>query len=259
MRGFVLAAGFGTRLRPLTDLLPKPMVVVGEVPLVERAVRQLAAAGVTEIGINLFHKPEVIQRHLGDGSRLGVQLTWFDERELLPGEPPGRRSPLGTGGGLKNAEAFLKGGGDAFVLVNGDAWHGFSIEDLIANHSADRQATLAVHRDRRRPELHLIECGDNQAIAGISARPPMSVEELPLHDGGFRAIYTGVAVYSSQLLERLPAGKVSGLVTHAIAPALRRGERLCWAEPEGLWVDCGTIDEVLRADVYARSMALIGE
>ncbi len=257
MRGFVLAAGFGTRLRPLTDLLPKPMVVVGQMPLVERAVRQLAAAGITEIGVNVFHKPEAIRRHLGDGSQLGVELTWFDERELLPGEAPGRRTPLGTGGGLKNAETFLRGGGDAFVLVNGDAWHGFDLQGLIDAHGRDHTATLAVHRDRRRPELHLIECGDDQAIAGISARPPMSVEELPLHNGGFRAIYTGVAVYSSRLLERLPAGKVSGLVTHAIAPALREGERLCWCEPEGLWVDCGTIEEVLRADVYARSLAVL--
>lgn len=257
MRGFVLAAGFGTRLRPLTDLLPKPMVVVGAMPLVERAIVQLAAAGITEIGLNLFHKPEVIRHHLGDGSRLGVELTYFDERDMLPGEAPGRRTPLGTGGGLKNAEAFLRGGGDDFVLVNGDAWHGFDLHELIASHGADRLATLAVHRDRRRPELHLIECGDDQAIKGISARPPMSVEELPLHDGGFRAIYTGVAVYSGRLLDRLPAGKVSGLVTHAIAPALREGERLCWSEPEGLWVDCGTIDEVLRADVYARSMAVL--
>ena len=257
MRGFVLAAGFGTRLRPLTDLLPKPMVVVGGMTLVERAVRQLAAAGVTEVGINLFHKPEIIQRHLGDGSRLGVNLTWFDEREPLPGEAPGRRSPLGTGGGLKRAEAFLRDGGDAFVLVNGDAWHGFDLGDLIASHSPDRVATMAVHRDRRRPELHLIECGDRQAIVGISARPPMSVEELPLHDGGFRAIYTGVAVYAGRLLDRLPARRVSGLVTHAIAPALRDTERLCWAEPAGLWVDCGTIDEVVRADVYARSLAVL--
>jgi NDP-sugar pyrophosphorylase family protein len=85
----------------------------------------------------------------------------------------------------------------------------------------------------------------------------MSIEELPLHEGGFRAIYTGVAVYGTRLLERLPEGRVSGLVTHAIAPALREGERLCWAEPEGLWVDCGTIEEVLRADVYARSLAVL--
>ena len=70
MRGFVLAAGLGTRLRPLTEQVPKPMVAVADMPLVERAVRQLVRAGITEIGINLYYLPEMIVEHLGDGPSL---------------------------------------------------------------------------------------------------------------------------------------------------------------------------------------------
>lgn len=257
MRAFVLAAGFGTRLRPLTDLLPKPMVAVGGMPLVERAIRQLVAAGIVEIGVNLFHRPELIRAHLGDGARFGARLTFFDERTPLPGERGARTKPLGTGGGLKNAEAFLREGGDSFMLVNGDAWHAFNLRELAARHPADAVATMAVYRDRRRPELHLIECGEDGRVEAISARPPMSIDELPLEGGGFRGIYTGLAVYTSRLLDRLPPHRVSGLVTHGISPALREGERIDWAELPGLWVDCGTIDEVLRADVYARSLATV--
>jgi NDP-sugar pyrophosphorylase family protein len=250
MRGFVLAAGLGTRLRPLTEQVPKPMVAVADMPLVERAVRQLVRAGITEIGINLYYLPEMIVEHLGDGGRLGANLTYFDERTAAD-----HGSPLGTGGGLKNAEAFLRGGGQSsFMLVNGDAWHSFDLELLARQHATNRLATMAVHVDRRRPELHLLECAADQRVLGISARPPMTVDELSLSDGVQRAIYSGVAIYDCRLLDRLPANRVSGLVTHGIQPALGDGDRICWNRPAGLWVDCGSIEELQRADICARSL-----
>lgn len=251
MRGFVLAAGLGTRLRPLTDFVPKPMVRVADVPLVERAVRQLVAAGVTEIGINLFYKPEQIIAHFGDGSRFGAEITWFDER--LAKATSGGREPLGTGGGLKFAEAFLNGGGERFVLINGDAWHTFDVAGVVAAHRPGDIATWVVHVDRRRPALHTVDCLENGQVRGIAARPPYNLDELAI-PGGFRAIYTGVAVYECRLLQRLPAERISGLVTHAIAPALHEGERMGWHRADGLWIDCGTIAELQRADVFARSI-----
>ena len=252
MRGFVLAAGLGTRLRPLTDFVPKPMVRVADVPLVERAVRQLVAAGVTEIGINLFYKPEQIQAHFGDGSKFGAQITWFDERKAKG--TAGGREPLGTGGGLKYAEEFLRGGGERFVLINGDAWHTFNMGDVIASHAPRNIATWVVAVDRRRPEIHTVNCLENGQVTGIAARPPYTLDELAI-PGGFRAIYTGVAVYECRLLDRLPADRVSGLVTHAIAPALNDGETMGWHRGDGLWIDCGTVKELQRADIFARSIA----
>ncbi|HAN30220.1 MAG TPA: hypothetical protein DCQ06_01360 [Myxococcales bacterium] len=256
MRAFVLAAGLGTRLRPLTRLLAKPMVAAGDMPLLERAIRQLAVAGITEIGINLFYKPESIQAYFGDGSRFGVQITWFDERLPLPGQQGQRREPLGTGGGLKAAEEFLTGdGSDTFVLVNGDAWHTFDLAEVAAAHEPDAIATMVVHRDRRRPELHLLKCAVGSHMAGFIHRPPMNLDELEAYEGsGFLGIYTGVAVYSTRVLSHLPTGRVSGLVVHGLQPAVRAGETIRWHQAEGLWLDCGTIDELQRADTYARSV-----
>ncbi len=261
MRAFVLAAGLGTRLRPLTRLLPKPMVAAGDMPLLERAVRQLAAAGVTDIGVNLFYKPETIVAHFGDGSRFGVHITWFDERLPLPGDSGARTEPLGTGGGLKAAEAFLRGGGDeAFLLVNGDAWHTFDLRAVMAAHRAAPQdppaiATMVVHRDRRRPELHLLQCRPDGHMAGFIHRPPMNLDELEAHDQpGFLGIYSGVAVYDVRVLDHLPANRVSGLVVHGLRPAVDEGAQIRWHEAEGLWLDCGTLAELQRADAYARSL-----
>lgn len=256
MRGFVLAAGLGTRLRPLTDFVPKPLVRVADMPLVERAVRQLVRAGVTEIGINLFYKSAQIRAHLGNGSQLGANITWFDEREAPAAA--GGREPLGTGGGLKYAESFLRAGGDSFVLINGDAWHTFDMSAVIAAHRPGDIATWCIHVDRRRPELHTVNCLQTGHVSGIAPRPPYTLDELAIN-GGFRAIYTGVAVYECRLLERLPADRISGLVTHAIQPALHDGETMGWHRPDGLWVDCGTISELQRADLFARSIRHLEE
>jgi NDP-sugar pyrophosphorylase family protein len=237
MRGFILAAGLGTRLRPLTDRVPKPLVDVGGVPLVVRALAQLRAAGVREVGINLFHLGDLIRDCLGDGRALGMEIHWFDERPEVQG----------TGGGLKRAEAFLRAGGPAFLLVNGDVWHGFDLAEVAASHQEERLATLVVHRTARRPELHNVGCVGTRTgrIVHIAGKP--AVEEMP----GFLGIYTGVAVLSTRLLDWLPAGKVSGLVSHGLQPAMAAGESVGFIEPDGAWYDCGTHGELLRASAHA--------
>lgn len=244
MRGFILAAGLGTRLRPLTEQIPKPLVEIAGQPLIERAVRQLVAAGVTEIGINLFHLGEQIPARLGDGHALGARLTYFDERPEV----------LGTGGGLKNAEQFLRGDGGEFVLVNSDVWHDFDLSKLTFAHQREALATMAVHRMGRRPELHNVGCVPQMAGQFKSLRDGqvIHIADAPAGtDPTFLAIYTGLAVYSTRLLDFLPTGKVSGLVTHGLVPGMAAGEIVRFFEPEGSWFDCGTHAEVLRASAHA--------
>ena len=238
MRGFILAAGLGTRLRPLTDILPKPLVPVAGRPLVERAVAQLVAAGVVEIAVNLYHLGGQIEEHLGDGRQLGAHLTYFREAPQV----------LGTGGGVKNAEAFLRRGGDAFLLVNGDVWHDFDLALLGQAHQAASLATLAVHRAPHRPELHTVAvCQDGDGcgmVAHIRGKPAEVRSD-------FNVIYSGVGVYSTRLLDRLPAGRSACLVQDGMLPAMAAGEQVRWLEPAGAWFDCGTRGEVLRASAHA--------
>lgn len=238
MRGFILAAGLGTRLRPLTDVLPKPLVPIAGQPLVERAVRQLVAAGVSEIAINLFHLGDRIADYLGDGRHLGAQITWFREGPEV----------LGTGGGLKNAETFLRGAGDAFLLVNGDVWSNFDLGALVASHRPDALATLAVCRIAHRPELHTVSVrqdGPGQGtVAHIRGRPTETSSD-------FKVIYSGVGVYATRILDRLPPSGPACLVQDALIPGLAAGEAVRWIEPAGAWFDCGTRGEVLRASAFA--------
>src|SRR4249919_2642508 len=104
MRAMVLAAGLGTRLRPLTYGMPKPMVPVLNRPVMEHILRLLARHGFSETIANLHWFPELIEAHFGDGSSCGVKLTYSREEQLL-----------GTSGGVRNAEAFL---GDSFLVIS---------------------------------------------------------------------------------------------------------------------------------------------
>lgn len=238
MRGFILAAGLGTRLRPLTDVFPKPLVPIGGEPLAERAVRQLVAAGIRDIAVNLFHLGEQIAEALGSGERWGAQITYFREGPQV----------LGTGGGLKNAEAFLRAGGDAFALVNGDVWHNFDLAALRAAHAPGALATLAVCRVPHRPELHTVSVRQDGPRTGVVAHIRGRPSEAP---SDFKVIYSGVGVYATSILDRLPAEGPSCLVQDGLIPGLAAGEPVRWIEPEGAWFDCGTRGEVLRASAFA--------
>lgn len=124
MKALILAAGMGERLRPLTDVTPKPMLELGGHPLIHYPLAMLHRAGIAEVAINLHHLASVIQRGLGDGSQLGLHITYAPEPVLL-----------GTGGPLNGLRNFLRD--DTFVIANSD-----TILDL------DLSAMLAFHRDR---------------------------------------------------------------------------------------------------------------
>src|SRR5690348_4118791 len=106
MRALILAAGEGTRLRPLTSERPKPMLPVGGTPILEHLIVLLRNHGIDEIAINLHYKPEAITDHFGDGRRFGVQLTYSPEAELL-----------GSAGAAKQLDWFLS---DTFLVLYGD-------------------------------------------------------------------------------------------------------------------------------------------
>jgi NDP-sugar pyrophosphorylase family protein len=106
MRVMIMAAGVGTRLRPLTDLVPKPMAPIVNRPALHHILRLLGRHGLTEVVINLHHLPNTITGHFGDGTQLGMDITYSFEPELL-----------GTAGGVKNNAGFL--GGGTFLVMSG--------------------------------------------------------------------------------------------------------------------------------------------
>ena len=182
----VLAAGLGTRLRPLSTLRAKAALPVAGRPLIVRILEQLRAAGVQRVVINLHHRPETITRVVGDGARVGldVRYSW---------EP----SVLGSGGGPARAIPLLAA--DRFFIVNGDTLSGVALPALAEAHaSAGAQATLAVIAADITKYNALLGTGANEFV-GIAPRGtalPASSELKPWHFVGVQAVkasaYAGV-------------------------------------------------------------------
>jgi MurNAc alpha-1-phosphate uridylyltransferase len=118
MKAMILAAGFGERLRPLTNDTPKPLLKIGTKPLIQYHVERLASAGVRELVINTSWLGDQIESFLGDGSRFGVSIAWSREVE-----------PLDTGGGIRRALPLL--GSDPFLVINGDVWTNYPLALLV--------------------------------------------------------------------------------------------------------------------------------
>lgn len=118
MKAMILAAGFGERLRPLTETTPKPLLKVGNKPLIQYHIERLIAAGIRDVVINTSWLGDQIEAFLGDGSRFGIHISWSREDE-----------PLETGGGVRRALPLL--GSEPFLLINGDVWTDYPLVELV--------------------------------------------------------------------------------------------------------------------------------
>jgi mannose-1-phosphate guanylyltransferase len=154
----VLAAGLGTRLRPVTHTIPKPMVPVLNRPVMEHTARLLVRHGFTEAIANLFWFPETIEARFGDGSELGLDLSYSREEALL-----------GTAGGVRNAAGFL---GDSFLVVAGDALTDLDFTAMREFHeSHDGLATLATKRVAETDQFGVVIAGEDARIQGFQEKP----------------------------------------------------------------------------------------
>jgi len=129
MKAMILAAGFGKRLRPLTDTTPKPLLPVGGKPLMQHHIERLAAVGITDLVINISWLAEQIEDYFGDGSDYGVAISWSREQQ-----------PLETWGGITNALPLL--GDQPFLLINGDIWTDFPLQTITGNLSSELDGWL---------------------------------------------------------------------------------------------------------------------
>ncbi|HEY2480051.1 MAG TPA: NDP-sugar synthase [Solirubrobacterales bacterium] len=161
MRAMVLAAGLGTRLRPITFDMPKPMVPVLNRPVMEHILRLLARHGFTETIANLHWFPDLIESYFGDGSDCGVSLTYSREEALL-----------GTSGGVRNAADFL---GDDFLVISGDALTDIDLAAMRSYHeSHDGIATLATKRVEDTTQFGVAITDSEGRIGGFQEKPQPS-------------------------------------------------------------------------------------
>lgn len=224
MKGMILAAGYGTRLRPVTYTLPKPMVPLCNLPLIAWAVESYLKAGVQDLVVNLHHLPEPIERYLRDRYD-GEARFYFSYEEQI----------LGTGGGVRRVRSALEKD-EAFFLVNGDTVqfprYG-ALDD--ARRKLDAVAALTL---RHPPE------GDRFTAVWLDEGRVTGFGE----GTGEAMMFAGSHCISSRLFQYLPDQDVSGIVDGAYQPLLAEGrEPLAGVIDDGLWFDIGTPRRYLAA------------
>jgi NDP-sugar pyrophosphorylase family protein len=223
----VLAAGLGSRMRPLTLLRAKPVLPVLNRPLLQWTLERLARHGVTDVVVNLHHLPETVRTAVGDGSAFGLRVRYSFEEKIL-----------GRGGGPRLVRDFF--GSEHFLLVNGDVVFDFDISRLVARHEAEgARATLALRPNPDRRTYGPVVTGPDGRIRSIAGRPRRAL--------GSVSLFTGVQVLDPSLLDRLPEG-VSDILD-LYGPLVEEGETLLGMRVRGAWYDLGAPSLYLSAQL----------
>jgi mannose-1-phosphate guanylyltransferase/mannose-1-phosphate guanylyltransferase/phosphomannomutase len=237
MRAMVMAAGLGTRLRPITDAIPKPVVPVGNVAIVEQLVRLLGSHGVGEVIANLHWFPEQVEGRLGDGSALGVDVSYRLEEELL-----------GTAGGVRNVADFLTAEDDVFIVLAGDALTDVDLTALAAAHRAnDGVATLAVKQVDDVSQYGVIVTGSDGRIQGFQEKPDPAEALSDL-------VNCMVYAFSPEVFDYFPRDEMPDPVDFAndVFPALLAADIPFYVHRiDAYWNDVGTLPEYLQGNLDA--------
>ena len=243
MRAMVLAAGLGTRLRPITYAMPKPMVPVLNRPVMEHSVRLLARHGFSEAIANLHWFPETIEGHFGDGSAFGLELSYIREEQLL-----------GTAGGVRNAAGFL---GDSFLVVAGDALTDIDFQAMRKFHeSHDGIATMATKRVADTDQYGVVIPGEDGRVQGFQEKPDPAEA---LSDLANTCIY----MFRQEIFDFFPppgTSKAAGEDDSAgfadwamdVFPALLENDVPFYShEIEAYWNDIGNLEELRQGNLDA--------
>lgn len=205
MKALVLAAGHGTRLRPLTDHTPKVLLPVGGTPLLEHTLRWLAGEGVTEVVINLHRLGEQIRDFVGDGHRFGVVVSYSEEEHLL-----------GTAGAAKHLEDHLS---EAFVVVYGDVLTNMALRDMVNHHRrAGSEVTIAVQETHDVSGRGVVEVDDQDRIVSFVEKPAATATSKCL-------INAGIYVLEPEVLRHIEPG-FSDFGVDVFPALLRVGTRI---------------------------------
>ncbi|MGH7706986.1 MAG: sugar phosphate nucleotidyltransferase [Vulcanimicrobiaceae bacterium] len=227
MQAIVLVGGEGTRLRPLTYDTPKPMIPVFGAPFLERTLARLHHAGINDVILAAGYLPAAITSYFGDGSRLGMKLTYAIEAE-----------PLGTAGALRNVADHIRG---PFFVLNGDVLTGLDLRAMLAVHRV--QGGLGV--------LHLIRVDDPSAFGCVvhdaAGRISQFVEKPPRELAPTDEVNAGTYLLERRILDAIPAGRNVSVERETFPQLLAAGAALYAHTTGDYWIDIGRPEHYLQA------------
>jgi NDP-sugar pyrophosphorylase family protein len=229
MRAVILAGGKGTRLQPFTVTFPKPLMPLGDIPVVEVLVRRLVEYGISDVILTLGHLADLIRAYFDRRQQLCSQLSLHYVQE---------DEPTGTAGSL----SFVEGLDQTFLVMNGDLLTDLDFDGLVAFHRhAGAALTIATHARTIKIDLGVLEIGSDAQLVGYREKPELQYK-----------VSMGVYVYEPRVLSYIEYGKYLDF-PDLVLKLLAAGEKVVAWPWEGLWLDIG------RPDDYARAQALFAE
>jgi NDP-sugar pyrophosphorylase family protein len=221
MKAVVLAGGKGTRLAPYTKILPKPLMPIGDMPILEVILRQMKMADVDHVILTVGHLSELLRTFFQDGSQWGLRIDYSYEEH-----------PLGTAGPI----SLINRLDETFLVTNGDVLTTLSFADLVRFHKEQKAvATIAVHRRQVKIDLGVIEWDGRPVISGYIEKPTYDY-----------CVSMGVYVFEPRVLDYIPRGEhldFPDLVKKLIAGS----EKVVGYEFSGYWQDLGRPDDYEQA------------
>lgn len=229
MRAVILAGGKGTRLKPFTVAFPKPLMPLGDVPIVEVLVRRLVEFGITEVTLTLGHLADLIRAYFDRRQLVCPQLNL---RYIQEDRPTGTAGSLSSVGGLDQT----------FLVMNGDLLTDLDFDGLVAFHRREGAAlTIAAHARTLKIDLGVLEIGSDARLTGYREKPELQYN-----------VSMGVYVYEPRVLNYIAYGEYLDF-PDLVLKLLAAGEKVSAWPWEGLWLDIG------RPDDYARAQSLFAE
>jgi NDP-sugar pyrophosphorylase family protein len=233
----VLAAGRGTRLAPLTNTTPKPLVPVAGRPLLEHILDFLRAGGIRDVVVNLHHLGHLVERHLGDGTRFGLRIRYSWEDPILD-----------TGGGIKRAESLLAG--EPFVVVNGDSLLELPLRDVVAHHVAHGGlVTMVVRPDPEAARYGLIELDRSDRVRRVVGLPEGATIDEPLRP----FMFPGLHVFGPDIFGWMEADVAYSIVRRTYVQLLEAGVPIQGFITTARWLTIDTPTALAAADAELRA------
>jgi NDP-sugar pyrophosphorylase family protein len=228
MKAMILAAGLGTRLRPLTNDLPKALLPVSGRPLIQYTLLLLKKYGITNIVINLHHHGQKIMDELEDGGKLGLNISYSFEPEIL-----------GTGGGLKKVWHLLSD--ETFFVINSDILVDLNLDKVVEFHRRRKAvATLVLREDKNADDWGVLQIDSQDRIRQIRDQP--ACDEAGL----IKRMFTGIHVLEPQIFRYMPSSGFFNIMD-VYLDMLRRNEHIAGYTMKGYWIDLGTPERYRKA------------
>jgi NDP-sugar pyrophosphorylase family protein len=222
MRAVVLAGGKGTRLEPYTTILPKPLMPIGEMPILEVLLRQMKRAGINHVVLTVGHLASLLQAYFGDGAQWDLDITYSHEEK-----------PLGTAGPI----ALVQGLDKTFLVTNGDVLTTLDMKKLIAFHKQKGGiATIAAHRRQVKIDLGVIQWDGDDRVSGYIEKPTTDY-----------TVSMGIYVFEPRILDYIPVGQYLDF-PDLILKLIASGERVSGYIFDGYWMDLGRPDDYIQAN-----------